>query len=239
MASTLPPVRPDSADSARPDVSDADSSEAVTNMPMDFYRGVDALLAKPPPSLQTICKPSAELPVLRKQRADLRNGGLRRTKPQADPSPELGLRRAKPQVADPSPELVQQALQYCAKLANEKLSNDPVDAPRAKGLRRPGGRPNKPPRDPYAATTTTTTTKRGPVSSKGATDRQVWSCRGENKAAATPVVAQDDIQRLVHNFETGAHLTELRRQLHESQKSLDDSTAAIAHAARDWQARTT
>lgn len=216
MASTLPPVRPDSAGSARPDVSDTDS---VTNMPTDFYRGVDALLAKPPPSLQTICKP--ELPVLRKQRSELRcnGGGLRRTKP--------------PPIADPSPELLQQALQYCAKLSSQgeaSSRNDPAAAPRAKGLRRPGGRPHKPPRDPYAATTTATT-KRGP---KGP-DRQVWSCRGENNKATTPV-AQDDLQRLVHNFETGAHLNELRRQLHESRKSLDDSTAAIADAARDWHA---
>ena len=50
---------------------------------------------------------------------------------------------------------------------------------------------------------------------------------GRNKAPSST-------RRLVANFESGAHLTELRKQLHASQKAMEASASVVKQAARDF-----
>ena len=46
--------------------------------------------------------------------------------------------------------------------------------------------------------------------------------------------AELDTAALVANFESGAHLTELRKQLHASQKAMEASASVVKQAARDF-----
>ena len=45
---------------------------------------------------------------------------------------------------------------------------------------------------------------------------------------------QEEVTKLCADFESGSTVRELRRQLHESQKSMHDSNDALMSAAKQW-----
>ncbi|EGB08670.1 hypothetical protein AURANDRAFT_64062 [Aureococcus anophagefferens] len=236
MSELLPPVRSDSASSSRRSDSrnsatfeegglfgasssaagllesagrdggvcdDDDVSESPT-MGEDFYKGVEGFLAKPAPTLRHFCKgppPGGQsLPVLRKQRSDLRRGKVPGAAPAAKPQ-----RRPRGDDGDHvDVAKVAEALQFCEGLAARDLAGgggggDPRGAPR----RRP---------------------QKAEFSASSA------------KAARDPRrVAPGEVDALVRNFEEGTSLTELRKQLHASRKSMEDSASALRAAAADFR----
>ena len=101
---------------------DDDVSESPT-MGEDFYKGVEGFLAKPAPTLRHFCKgppPGGQsLPVLRKQRSDLRRGKVPGAAPAAKP-------QRRPRGGDDGDHVdvakVAEALQFCEGLAARDLA---------------------------------------------------------------------------------------------------------------------
>lgn len=259
----FPAVRPLSQQSQRRTIhSNQEATERAdqhaTAMPPSFYHSVDALLSHPSPDLRAICKkgdavnPAATLPALRKKRSELRKLGsgaiaavasmsLKRDAPfqskkQEQPPADINLAR------------VVEAMQYCDHLTRAALSqgtgSERSESSRTAPLEPSHGRN---PCQPLPSGKKKGKSKT-PVRTRAAEDRMHWPyakhqdrrdepglCSSKETAVGvSKCVAPEEIVRLVHNFESGAHLRELRKQLHESQKSMEESKEFIAAAALSW-----
>jgi hypothetical protein len=200
----------------------------------DIMSGVDALLSKPAPSMRQFAGRNSgpSIPVMRKQRSEARRGKKvsnasttrRRTKPDVVPD------------CEPDPAMVAEALQYCQGLSMRVAADDaPPAAPAARARaaaappppkrggsrRRARGEPKKNPAETMARAYGT-----GPARTKKA----AFSTKPQQKKRG----AELDTAALVANFESGAHLTELRKQLHASQKAMEASASVVKQAARDF-----
>ena len=196
----------------------------------DIMSGVDALLSKPAPSMRQFASRGGgpSIPVMRKQRSEARRGKKvasttrRRTKPDVVPD------------AEPDPAAVADALQYCQGLSMRVAADDnvppaparaaakaPPPPKRGGSRRRARGEPKKNPAETMArAYGTGGTTKK----------KAAFSTTTKQKKRG----AELDTAALVANFESGAHLTELRKQLHASQKAMEASASVVKQAARDF-----
>ena len=196
----------------------------------DIMSGVDALLSKPAPSMRQFAGRNSgpSIPVMRKQRSEARRGKKvsnasttrRRTKPDVVPD------------AEPDPAMVAEALQYCQGLSMRVADDAPAPPVRAAARappppkrggsrRRARGEPKKNPAETMArAYGTGGTTKK----------KAAFSTTTKQKKRG----AELDTAALVANFESGAHLTELRKQLHASQKAMEASASVVKQAARDF-----
>ena len=195
----------------------------------DIMTGVDALLSKPAPSMRQFASRGGgpSIPVMRKQRSEARRGKKvasttrRRTKPDVVPD------------AEPDPAAVAEALQYCQGLSMRVADDAPAPPVRAAAARAPPppkrggsrrrarGEPKKNPAETMAkAYGTGTSTKK----------KAAFSTTTKQKKRG----AELDTAALVANFESGAHLTELRKQLHASQKAMEASASVVKQAARDF-----
>ena len=198
----------------------------------DIMSGVDALLSKPAPSMRQFAGRNSgpSIPVMRKQRSEARRGKKasnasttrRRTKPDVVPD------------AEPDPAMVAEALQYCQGLSMRVAADDnvppaparaaakaPPPPKRGGSRRRARGEPKKNPAETMAKAYGT-----GPARTKKA----AFSTKPQQKKRG----AELDTAALVANFESGAHLTELRKQLHASQKAMEASASVVKQAARDF-----
>ena len=197
----------------------------------DIMSGVDALLSKPAPSMRQFAGRNSgpSIPVMRKQRSEARRGKKvsnasttrRRTKPDVVPD------------AEPDPAMVAEALQYCQGLSMRVADDAPAPPVRAAAARAPPppkrggsrrrarGEPKKNPAETMARAYGT-----GPARTKKA----AFSTKPQQKKRG----AELDTAALVANFESGAHLTELRKQLHASQKAMEASASVVKQAARDF-----
>ena len=197
----------------------------------DIMSGVDALLSKPAPSMRQFAGRNSgpSIPVMRKQRSEARRGKKvsnasttrRRTKPDVVPD------------CEPDPAMVAEALQYCQGLATRVADDAPAPPVRAAAARAPPppkrggsrrrarGEPKKNPAETMArAYGTGGTTKK----------KAAFTTKPQQKKRG----AELDTAALVANFESGAHLTELRKQLHASQKAMEASASVVKQAARDF-----
>lgn len=177
-------------------------------MPSSFYDSVDALLAKPPPQLRQV---DSSLPQLRKQRSELRKGFVPTKRRQHVPSQrqrvDLGL--------------VDEAMRYCDELKRRAFLNEGEDCAK-----------------PSKEVVVTKTTRMSPKLPKRnyPYNKKGGPASATEKSSAKEKPAKDDVDALVRNFQTGAHLRELRQQLHESQKSMHHSRNYIASLAQSWHA---
>jgi hypothetical protein len=225
---------------------DDDVSESPT-MGEDFYKGVEGFLAKPAPTLRHFCKgppPGGQsLPVLRKQRSDLRKGKV----PGAAPAPKPQRRPRGDDGDHVDVAKVAEALQFCEGLAARDLAGgggggDPrgaprrrSEAPREKQERRRDARRSKlaPARSSDDVSATYGVAPRGRRDRKP--QRAEFSASSAKAARDPRRVAPGEVDALVRNFEEGTSLTELRKQLHASRKSMEDSASALRAAAADFR----
>ena len=124
----------------------------------DIMSGVDALLAKPAPSMRQFAGRNSgpSIPVMRKQRSEARRGKKvsnasttrRRTKPDVVPD------------AEPDPAMVAEALQYCQGLSMRVAADDNVPA-------RPCARRRSPAAAPEARRLATTSARRAEEEPRG------------------------------------------------------------------------
>lgn len=258
-SANFPAVRPLSQQSQRSTIhsnqeANEPADQRATVMPPSFYHSVDALLSHPSPDLRAICKrgdavnPAATLPALRKKRSELRKLGSGAVAAVADMSlkRDAPLQSKKPEQppADINLARVVEAMEYCDNLTRASLSQG--TCAQRSAFSRTG------PPEPSRCKPIPNGKKKGncktPVRTRAAEDRmhgpyamhqhrrdESEPCsRKQAHVGITGCVAPEDVLRLVHNFESGAHLRELRKQLHESQKSMEESKEFIAAAALSW-----
>ena len=107
---------------------DDDVSESPT-MGEDFYKGVEGLLSKPAPTLRHFCKTNGgpagpSLPVLRKQRSDLRRG-----KPATGGAATTVGSKGEKRAAQPEPEPAPMAQRTLDTEIQDAMSAAPNNAP--------------------------------------------------------------------------------------------------------------
>lgn len=239
MVASLPPCPQSDGSASKVSDDEGDGHGRAPAMPSSFYQSVDALLSRPPPNLHGICKrggaadSASALPTLRKQRSELRkaqSGG-------SAAAPQASLTTGSQPLADIDSSAVAEAMEYCENLTRTALMQWGDSNALAGGSSQRPGLPSsretrRPPKSKPIPQRTRQLEDRGPNSRQPRRENSQRDDGGELRMSKT--VPPEDVERLVKNFESGAHLQELRRQLHESQKSMQESRNFIAAAARSW-----